>query len=80
MKSSQPPSTSSFFCLNIVLSTLSLNTRNLWYSSLKMRDQVSHPYKTGKISAMHFKLYNLCNKGEDKYSILKRMVAGIPLI
>jgi hypothetical protein len=40
-------------------------------SSVTMTDRVSHPYKTGKISVMHFKLCTvyLCNRGEDRYYI-----------
>jgi hypothetical protein len=41
----QPPITSSLFSPNILLSTLFSNTLNL-YSSLNVRDQVSHPYRT----------------------------------
>jgi hypothetical protein len=41
----QPPVTSSLFDPNIHLSTLFLNTLNL-FSSLNARDQVSHPYET----------------------------------
>jgi hypothetical protein len=45
----QPPVTSSLKCPSILLSTLLPNTLNLC-SSLNVRDQVSHPYKTtGKI-------------------------------
>jgi uncharacterized membrane protein len=45
----QPPVTSSLIGPNILLSTLFSNTLNLC-SSLNVRDQVSHPYKTtGKI-------------------------------
>jgi hypothetical protein len=41
----QPPATSSLLGINILRSTLFLNTLNLG-SSLTVRDQVSHPYKT----------------------------------
>jgi hypothetical protein len=41
----QPPLTSSLLDPNIILSTLFTNTLNLC-SSLNVRDQVSHPYKT----------------------------------
>jgi hypothetical protein len=43
----QLPTISPLFCLNILPSTL-LNTLNLC-PSLSVRDQVSHPYRTGKI-------------------------------
>jgi hypothetical protein len=41
----QPPVTSSLLGSNILLSTLFSNTLNLC-SSLNVKDQVSHPYKT----------------------------------
>jgi hypothetical protein len=41
----QPPITSSLFGQNILLSTLFSNTLSL-YSSLKVKEQISHPYKT----------------------------------
>jgi hypothetical protein len=41
----QPPVTSSLFGPNILLSTLFSNTLSLC-SSLNVRDQVSHPYRT----------------------------------
>jgi hypothetical protein len=44
-----PPVTSSLFSSNILLSTLFSNTLSICYS-LRVRDQVSHPYRTtGKI-------------------------------
>jgi hypothetical protein len=44
-----PPTTSSLFCQNILLSTQFSNTLSVC-SSLNVRDQVSHPHKTaGKI-------------------------------
>jgi hypothetical protein len=50
----QPCITSSCLVPNILLSTLLLNTFNL-YSSLSVRDQVSHPYKTaGKMVFVYF--------------------------
>jgi hypothetical protein len=44
-----PPDISSLFGPNILLSTLFSNTLNLC-SSLKGRDQISHPHKTDKIT------------------------------
>jgi hypothetical protein len=45
----QTPITSSFFGSNILLSTLFSNILCL-YSSLNVREQISHPYRTtGKI-------------------------------
>jgi hypothetical protein len=41
----QPPVTSSLFDPNILLNTLFSNTLSLC-SSLNVRDQVSHPYRT----------------------------------
>jgi hypothetical protein len=47
---SPPPRPVTLFLLgpNIFLSTLFANTLSLW-SALKVRDQISHPYKVGKI-------------------------------
>jgi hypothetical protein len=54
-----PPVTSSLLGPNILLSTLFSKTLSL-HSSLNVRDQVSHPYKTGKPSL----LYSLgCTQG-----------------
>jgi hypothetical protein len=53
MQFSQPPVTSSLFGPNIVLNTLFSNTHSLC-SSHKVRDQVSHPYRTiGKIIVLY---------------------------
>jgi hypothetical protein len=49
----QPPVTSSLFGPNILLNTLFSNTLSLC-SSLNVRDQVAHPYRTtGKNSFVH---------------------------
>jgi hypothetical protein len=49
----QPPLTSPPFGPNILFSTLFSNTLSLW-SSLNVRDQVSHPYRTtGKIIGLY---------------------------
>jgi hypothetical protein len=49
MQSSQPPAPPSLLGVNILLSTLFSNILDM-NSSLSVRDQVSHPYKTtGKI-------------------------------
>jgi hypothetical protein len=51
--------TSSLFGPNILLSTLFSNTLSLC-SSLNVRDQVSHPYKTtGKIIALYILIFML---------------------
>jgi hypothetical protein len=48
-----PLITSPFFIPNILLSTMLSNTLSL-YSSLHVRDQVSHPYRTtDKITVLH---------------------------
>jgi hypothetical protein len=53
----QPPVTSSLFDPDIFLSTLFSNTLSLW-SSLHVRDQVSHPYRTtGKIIKLHIPIF-----------------------
>jgi hypothetical protein len=45
----QPPVISSLFGSNILVNTLFSNTLSL-FSSLNVRDKVSHPYKTTGIS------------------------------
>jgi hypothetical protein len=53
----QPPVTSSLFGPNILLSTLFSNTLSLC-SSLNVRDQVSHPYRTtGKILVSYILIF-----------------------
>jgi hypothetical protein len=49
----QPPITLSFFGPNILLSTLLSNTLSLC-SSLNVRDQVSHPYRSTAKIIVHF--------------------------
>jgi hypothetical protein len=52
-----PPSTSSFFGPNILLSALFSNSHSLC-SSLNVRDQVSHPYRTtGKIIVLYILIF-----------------------
>ncbi|PNF36818.1 hypothetical protein B7P43_G09612, partial [Cryptotermes secundus] len=53
----QPPVTSSLFGPNILLNTLFSNTLNLC-SSLNVRDQLSHPYRTtGKIKFLYILIF-----------------------
>jgi hypothetical protein len=52
----QPLVTSSLFGPNILLNTLFSNTLSLW-SSLNVRDQVSHPYRTTLPTLYTYKIY-----------------------
>jgi hypothetical protein len=62
----------------IFLSTLFSNILDL-YSSLNVRDQISHPYKmTGKIIVVYiFNLY-ISGKHTRRQKFLDGMVVGIP--
>jgi hypothetical protein len=74
------PVTSSLLGPNILLRTLFSNTLSLC-SSLSVRDQVPHPYKTtGRI--MVFLYFNLYIPGQQArwQKTMNRMVANIPRI
>jgi hypothetical protein len=64
----QPPIISFLFLQNILLSTLFSNTLSL-YSSLNVRDQVSHPYKTtGKSIVLYILIFTfLYGRREDRF-------------
>jgi hypothetical protein len=57
----EPPLTRAPLSPNIFLSTLLSNTVSLC-SSLYMRDQVSHPYKTGKIIVQYIFIFIFFDK------------------
>jgi hypothetical protein len=60
-----PPDTSFLFCPNIFISTLFSNTLHLCFS-LKVRDQVSHPYKTtGKIIILYILMYTFLDSRRE---------------
>jgi hypothetical protein len=61
------PVTSSLFGPDILLSTLFLNTLSL-FSSLNIRDQVSHPYRTtGKMIVLYILIFKFFgSRGEDR--------------
>jgi hypothetical protein len=61
----QPAATSSLFGPNITLSTQFSNTLDLC-SSLNVGDQVTHPYRTGKIMIFYFNIKFLERRQEDK--------------
>jgi hypothetical protein len=76
---SSPCSCHFLFGLNILLSTLFSNTLNIC-SSLTVRYQVSHPYKTrGKIKVFLY-IFELLSSGEvtGKQKILNWMVGRTP--
>jgi hypothetical protein len=75
----QPPATSSLLVRNILLSTLYSHNLNLC-SSLSVRDQVSHPYKTtSKLIVLYIIIFKFLEwRREDKR--LNRIVGSIPHI
>jgi hypothetical protein len=61
----QPPITSSLFNTNIFLITLFSNTHSLC-SSLNVRDQVSHPYRTtSKIIVVYILIFTLLDSRQE---------------
>jgi hypothetical protein len=77
MQSSPPPAISSHIRPNILLITLFSDTANLC-SSLRIRDQVSHPYKQqAKLWFIYFKLLFFLERRREAKT-LNKMVANIP--
>jgi hypothetical protein len=73
---------SSLFGPNILLSTLFSNILGL-YSSLKVRDQVSHPYRTtGKITVLYILIFMFLNSRREykRFWTEYRIRIGIKLI
>ena len=70
------PVTSFLLSPNISLSTLFSNTLSLC-SSLSATDQVSHPYTTGRITAMYILTFILSGGNVNIQMILCRMVGNI---
>jgi hypothetical protein len=58
------PVTSSVFDPNIILRTLFSNTLSLC-SSLNVRDQVSHPYKKGRIMVLYIWTFTFLDSRRD---------------
>jgi hypothetical protein len=76
----QSPVTSSLLGPNIYLSTLFSNTLSLC-PSLKVRDHVSHPYRTtGKIIILYIIFKFLDSRREDSYNKISVCTAWLTLI
>jgi TctA family transporter len=73
----QPPVTSSLFGPNILLNTLFSNTWSIC-SSLNVRDQVSHPYRTTcKIIVLFILIFMFLESRREDKKVLGWMVASI---
>jgi hypothetical protein len=75
-----PPVTLSLLSPNILLSTLFSNALSL-YSSVNVRDHVSHPYKTtDKIIILHILIFKLFGSRREDRSLWTELVASIATV
>jgi hypothetical protein len=74
----QPPITSTFFHPYILFSCLISNTLSIC-SSLNVRDQVSHPYRTtGKIVAVYILIFMFLDSRREDESLRTEWLQVLP--